>query len=262
MENNSYFFIFLGILGAILGSFFASLADRICEKKPLFKGRSFCFSCGEKLHFIHLVPIFSYIFLRGKCAFCKSKIPFLAFFSEILGVVFVFLAFFWGENFKDFVLLSAFLFVFFLLSLIDFRLKLAPSLALWIAFFIALVLKFDPDEFLYFFVFEDFKEGFLRDALLFAGFIFLLKSFLQSLRNFQKKELEENLGDGDIIILAAIAGAFGLKFAFLTLFFASFLALPFFLLAYKNGQKELGFLPFIFIAFLLQFSFLTLKENL
>lgn len=260
MENNPYFFIFIGILGAILGSFFASLADRICEKKPLFKGRSFCFSCGEKLHLIHLVPIFSYLFLGGKCAFCKAKIPFLAFLSEILGVVFIFLAFFNGENLKDFVLLTIFLFVFFLLSLIDFRLRLAPSLALWIAFFLAFALNFN-DDLLYFFIFEDFKEGFLRDALLFAGFIFLLKSFLQSLRNFQKKELEENLGDGDIIILAAVAGAFGLKMAFLTLFFASFLALPFFILAYKNGQKELGFLPFIFTAFLLQFSFLTLKEN-
>ena len=38
------------------------------------KGRSFCFSCGKKLGALELIPVFSFLFQRGKCAGCQSKI--------------------------------------------------------------------------------------------------------------------------------------------------------------------------------------------
>lgn len=257
--ENSLLLVFSGVAGAIWGSFIASLADRICEKGPLFKMRSFCFSCGHPLPAWHLVPVFSYIFLRGQCAFCGGRIALRIFLSEILGAFGVILALFVAENFKDFALLSAFSLTFLFLSLVDLRLKAVPSPALWLAFFLALALKFDPNELLHLLIFEHFKEGFLRDALLFAGFVFLLKSLLQSLKNLKNKSLEDNLGDGDIIILSALAGLFGLKFAFLTLFFASLIALPFFFWMRQKGQKELAFLPLIHAAFSLQLLLLALK---
>ncbi|EOI2517290.1 A24 family peptidase [Campylobacter upsaliensis] len=242
MENNA---LFWGILGAVLGSFCASFVSRICEKKPLFAMRSFCFSCEKKLEILELVPIFSYLFLKGRCKNCGVKIPLMCFLSEIFGIFLIYLTLFCAKSFKEFLALTLFLFVCFSLSLIDLRLKAVPNFLLWIAFFCACLLKileshlnaFDMNIF-HFFI----------DAFMFAGFIFLLKSFISFIKNFKNKEVEENLGDADIILLAAFAGLFGFMGAFYVLFIAAFLSLPFFYFAFKKGEKELAFLPFISLA--------------
>ncbi|EKP5905718.1 prepilin peptidase, partial [Campylobacter upsaliensis] len=138
MENNA---LLWGILGAVLGSFCASFVSRICEKKPLFAMRSFCFSCERKLEILELVPIFSYLFLRARCKTCKSQIPLSAFLSEIFGIFLIYLASFCAKSFKEFLALTLFLFVCFSLSLIDLRLKAVPNFLLWIGFFTACLLK-------------------------------------------------------------------------------------------------------------------------
>ncbi|MDL0114082.1 prepilin peptidase [Campylobacter felis] len=242
MENNA---LFWGILGAVLGSFCASFVSRICEKKPLFAMRSFCFSCEKKLTILELVPIFSYLFLKGRCKTCGVKIPLMCFLSEIFGIFLIYLALFCAKSFKEFLALTLFLFVCFSLSLIDLRLKAVPNFLLWIAFFCACLLKILESHLN---VFDMSIFHFFIDAFMFAGFIFLLKSFISFIKNFKNKEVEESLGDADIILLAAFAGAFGFMGAFYILFIAAFLSLPFFYFAFKKGEKELAFLPFISLA--------------
>ncbi|WP_270985958.1 prepilin peptidase [Campylobacter upsaliensis] len=245
MENNALFWLFGGILGAVFGSFCASFASRICEKKPLFAMRSFCFSCERKLGILELVPLFSYLFLKGRCKTCKAQIPLSAFLSEICGIFLIYLAFLCARSFKEFLALGLFLFVCFSLSLIDLRLKVVPNFLLWIGFFAACLLRILERHFN---AFDASIFYFFMDAFMFAGFIFLLKSFILFLKNFKKQELEENLGDADIILLAAFAGVFGFIGAFYVLFIAAFLSLPFFYFAFKKGEKELAFLPFISLA--------------
>ena len=65
--------VFSFILGAIVGSFLNVLVLRWNTGVGL-GGRSCCFSCGRKLSWLELVPILSFLFLRGKCSTCKSKI--------------------------------------------------------------------------------------------------------------------------------------------------------------------------------------------
>lgn len=73
------FFAF--IFGSIIGSFLNVVILR--HNTNLKKNRSFCFSCGHILQPIELVPIFSYLFLGGKCRHCKSKISSQYFFVEL-----------------------------------------------------------------------------------------------------------------------------------------------------------------------------------
>lgn len=62
-------------LGALLGSFTTMLITRLhFDQKGIFTGRSQCPSCGNKLNFWNLVPIFSWCFQGGKCQSCKTKI--------------------------------------------------------------------------------------------------------------------------------------------------------------------------------------------
>lgn len=79
------FLIFGAILGAILGSFACCQAWRIrlnSEGKKL-GNRSVCLHCGHRLGRLELIPIFSWLFLGGKCKKCKTKIGLMEFFSEI-----------------------------------------------------------------------------------------------------------------------------------------------------------------------------------
>lgn len=60
-------------LGIIIGSFLNVVVLRMGSGKS-FSGRSKCMSCGHTLRSYMLVPILSYLFLRGRCAFCRTKI--------------------------------------------------------------------------------------------------------------------------------------------------------------------------------------------
>ncbi len=65
--------IFLTVLGACLGSFANVVAIRLHEMSSL-GGRSHCPACKKTLRPRHLIPIFSWLMLRGRCADCGAKI--------------------------------------------------------------------------------------------------------------------------------------------------------------------------------------------
>jgi len=44
------------------------------KKKSALRGRSFCPKCGHVLSWIDLIPVLSFLFLRGKCRYCSKKI--------------------------------------------------------------------------------------------------------------------------------------------------------------------------------------------
>ena len=94
------FLIGLFILGACLGSFLCCEARRLYLKgKEKLGPRSVCLSCKTKLKWYDNIPIFSWLFLRGKCRKCSKKIGALEFLSE-LGVGLAFLCL--GTTFDPF----------------------------------------------------------------------------------------------------------------------------------------------------------------
>ena len=76
MDNVIYavFAVFIFIVGSTIGSFLNVLAYRIPIKESIVKGRSHCTSCGKQILNRDLIPILSWIFLRGKCRNCGEKI--------------------------------------------------------------------------------------------------------------------------------------------------------------------------------------------
>lgn len=61
------------LLGCIIGSFLNVVIYRMHTGKTL-GGRSRCLSCGSVLNALHLVPVLSYLILRGRCAHCSARI--------------------------------------------------------------------------------------------------------------------------------------------------------------------------------------------
>lgn len=61
-------------LGAIAGSFLNALSFRFGTGRSVLRGRSRCMRCGHTLGALDLVPIFSYLFLRGRCRYCSTRV--------------------------------------------------------------------------------------------------------------------------------------------------------------------------------------------
>ena len=62
------------IYGVIIGSFLNVCIYRIPRKESIVVKRSHCMTCGNQLKWYDLVPLLSWLFLRGKCRVCKEKI--------------------------------------------------------------------------------------------------------------------------------------------------------------------------------------------
>ena len=73
MELN-FFIPFFFLLGTIIGSFLNVVVDRADTKESPLKGGSYCPHCRKPLVWWELIPIFSFLFLKGRCSSCKHKL--------------------------------------------------------------------------------------------------------------------------------------------------------------------------------------------
>ncbi len=90
---NIFLYIMIFMMGAVFGSFFTLAVYRIPKGQDIVHTHSYCPNCGSKLGVLELIPILSYIGLRGKCAHCGQKIRIRYLLLEILsGIVFLLFA--------------------------------------------------------------------------------------------------------------------------------------------------------------------------
>lgn len=90
-----YFYLVFFITGCFFGSFLNVVSDRIQSKEGIIFGRSHCIFCKTKLVLKDLVPLFSFLKLKGKCRYCGEKLSWYYPLSEfITGFLFFALAYF------------------------------------------------------------------------------------------------------------------------------------------------------------------------
>lgn len=99
-ENGAMYYFCFGLLyavifmfGAVIGSFLNVCIYRLPKEESLIKVNSHCMSCGAFIQKRDLIPIFSWIMLRGKCRNCKAKIAGRYPLVESLNAVFYVLIF-------------------------------------------------------------------------------------------------------------------------------------------------------------------------
>jgi leader peptidase (prepilin peptidase)/N-methyltransferase len=69
--------LFFFIIGLFVGSFLNVLVDRIPRNENFIKGHSHCEFCKKNLQWYDLFPVLSFIFLQGKCRYCKHPLSLL-----------------------------------------------------------------------------------------------------------------------------------------------------------------------------------------
>lgn len=90
---NVILYIIIFIMGSVFGSFLTLATYRIPLNEDITHKHSYCPKCNHKLSFWDMIPILSYLVIKGRCRYCKSKISPRYFVIEILcGISFVLLA--------------------------------------------------------------------------------------------------------------------------------------------------------------------------
>ncbi len=141
MENAGIIVIWIVIFcaGAAVGSFLNVVIDRVPARKSIVSPPSHCDNCGRKLSRRELIPIVSYIWLKGKCSGCGSGIPIRVLLVEIgMGILFALLLWKYGLT-PAFGVLCLYASLFVALSLIDLMHGILPNVIIYPALPLALI---------------------------------------------------------------------------------------------------------------------------
>ncbi len=238
-----YYSIIIFIFGLLFGSFYNVVGFRLPKNLSIISPGSFCPKCNHELKWYELIPVFSYIFLAGKCKCCKNKISLFYPCTELItGILFMFSYLFFGFS-GEFII------------------------SLMIVSYLMIVIVSDinyliiPDEVTLFFViattivkFVAFGLGDTLYSLLSALLLFIAMYLIMLIGN--KLFKKESLGGGDIKLMFFVGLVIGPIEGLFSLFLSSLIALPISLLLYwKNKSTIVPFGPFILIALIMIYWF-------
>lgn len=227
--------VFVFLFGIVIGSFLNVLIYRLPKGENVITTNSHCMSCNHKLYPIDLVPLFSWIFLGGKCRYCKAKIsPQYPIIEAINGIMYVLIFFFVCDMQLQIALIGYCIAFSALLvtTVIDWRTMEIPD-SMWITVFVGGIIVY-IDELL--------KEGFEFDCFLqrFIG-IFAASGVLFLLAVITKG----GMGGGDIKLMAACGFLLGWKTIVLSLIMGGVIGTLYIIfMAIKNKGKIPRKVPF------------------
>lgn len=242
----NYLFIF--VFGLVVGSFLNCVIYRLEKEESFLFGRSYCPCCKKTLKAIDLIPILSFLILKGKCRYCQKKISWQYPFVE-LGSAFLFVLVFQHFNLGlDFGLSPDFLGLVFSLAIFcflivvfvyDLKHFLIPDKIIYLAIALALIYNF--------FDFKNLLFNFLPAAL--GGFVFFLIIFLIS----QGKWL--GFGDVKLVFLLGLFLGFPniLVALFLSFTIGAIIGIGLIILKRKKLKSEVPFAPFLVLGSLIAF---------
>jgi leader peptidase (prepilin peptidase)/N-methyltransferase len=236
--------LYIAVLGLVIGCFLNVCIYRIPARQSIIRPPSHCTSCGTRLRPLDLVPVFSYIFLRGKCRYCGKKVSARYPIVESLTAVIFVLLYLRFSFSVEFFAAAYFSCILICVAFVDFDLKIIPDEFVLAGLLGGLVL------FIYNFFYPVSMYG---DRIWFnpiigmiggAGFL-LLVSVVGSLA----LKTDEAMGMGDVKLLAPVGLILGWKLTIVALLAAVILAAVvsgvLVLLKRLKSKSTVAFGPFI-----------------
>ncbi len=130
--------LILFVFGVIFGSFLNVVGTRFNSGVSLM-GRSFCPKCGHELRWFELVPIFSYLFQRGRCRICRVKIsPQYPIIEIFTGLIFLSIFNLQFSIYNKIILLLVFS-IYIVIAVYDLRHKIIPDLLVYLSIVFGLI---------------------------------------------------------------------------------------------------------------------------
>ena len=227
------------VLGCLFGSFYNVVGLRIPNGQSIVYPNSHCTRCGHELKWYELIPVFSYLFLNGRCRNCKERIsimyPLIELFTGIL-----FAISFYSFDFSYDLILSLIMTSLLIVVVVsDINYMIIPDSFIIIPSILIIIIRFIQNGII---------GGFISigyGAISF-GILFLIMFLGNKL--FKK----ECLGGADIKLFFIVGLIFPPLISMLVLILACFIAFPISLVLYfKNNENIIPFGPFIVISMLL-----------
>ncbi len=219
-------FLFLG--GTIIGSFLNVLIHRLPRKKSILWPPSSCPQCRHRLHWFDLIPIVSYLWLKGNCRYCQRPIsrlyPLVEFLTGLATIIWALRFGLFPSELWKLVLLYGLIAI----SGIDLRFKIIPNKLTYPLMVAGLIYRW--------------TQGELRLALsggIIGGSILLLVKLLYP----------KGMGMGDVKLLTLLGVLLGWKGVLHALFLASLsgmlMIFPLLLSGKVHRQEPIPFAPFL-----------------
>jgi leader peptidase (prepilin peptidase) / N-methyltransferase len=134
--------VFAILFGLLVGSFLNVCIDRLPAGQSIVTPPSHCSACNRRLTLIDLFPVFSYLFLKGRCRYCGVRISARMTWVELgTGLLFGYLFWHFGFSF-EFLLAAIYSSVFIVLSMIDLDHQLILNVIVYPVSVIALGVSF------------------------------------------------------------------------------------------------------------------------
>lgn len=233
--------ILVAILGLVVGSFLNAVIYRLHKKVSFLRGRSYCPWCKHDLSTKDLIPLFSFMFLKGECRYCLKKISWQYPLVEF-GTMVVFLLLFWqfGLTLEFFVYLI-YASILIIIFVYDLRYYLILDKVSLPAIIIAVLLSV--------FILNISLINILFGVLIGGGF-FLLQFYISN---------GKWIGGGDIrlgVLMGAMLGFPGILVALFTAYVLGSIVGIFLILSKKKKWKsQVPFGTFLSLATLITFVF-------
>ena len=252
------------LFGLLFGSFLNVVILRIPKSESVVFGASHCPKCHNTLKPWHNIPLLSWLFLGGKCAYCGTSISIQYPLIELANaIIFTLVALKIGITSEAlFVALSFSMLL--ALAMIDFKYKMVPDSLNLLAIVFAIL---GASTLTHFFI--NFQN-----ALLFAGGFtllrFVLSYYLTSSvfraglktktswnKYYDRTPMIEAMGEGDIMVAATLGALLGIKLGLFAIFLSALLALPVMLLLLNRPTEEqrVPFVPFLALATLITYLY-------
>ncbi|MFH1678066.1 MAG: prepilin peptidase [Candidatus Omnitrophota bacterium] len=220
--------IFIFVFGSMIGSFLNVCIYRMPLEKSVARPRSYCPQCEKPIPWYDNIPLISYILLKGRCRFCKKRIPFRYFLVESITAC-TFLIFYIKYGLSlNFIFYTLFVCGLIVATFVDFAHRIIPDeislggIAVGFLFNLIRAVKLQPLAW-------DWRPvlNSLLGIILGGGIIYLTgKAFdLVYFKLLKKGPIDgevESMGGGDVKLLAMIGAFLGFKIAILTFFLAPF----------------------------------------
>ncbi len=246
MDVTSFMVVYFALFGLALGSFLNVCIYRIPLKKSIVSPPSACPNCGQRIRFYDNIPLISFIFLLGRCRYCKSRLSWQYPMVEALtGFLSTVLFIRYGLTFQYFVylLFSAVLIV---ISVIDLHHKIIPDILSLPGIVLGWAAAFVPGSGV---SWSDSLIGIIAGG----GSLYLVAIIYERITG------REGMGGGDIKLLAMIGAWMGWRQLHVIVFLASLtgaiVGISFLLIARKGFRFRIPFGPFLSLGAMLTFFF-------
>lgn len=134
--------IFLAILGAAVGSFLNVCIDRLPRRQSMLRPASHCDGCRVSLRWMELLPIISFLVLRGRCRYCQVSIPRRSPIVEtIMAASFGLLVYYFSLGTQS-AIFAFYIAIFTLIFFIDLERGIIPNRVIYPAASVAVLLSF------------------------------------------------------------------------------------------------------------------------